>query len=245
MTHTEIIIKENAYLVAYEGARIFCRISNEAVSARGRCFVALSGNETSRSMHRLMATEPFRSLVPWDCTHIFWVDERFVPHRDPQSHYGKALLDFLSRVPIPTSNIHPMPVDSPPQEAAERYEREIMRTLLLTDNGIPSFDAVFLGIEPEGGMTVPFSVAEGERDSSCLVVSALGGESPAERLILGHFVLRHAKNLVFFAAGSGKALVIKDVLAKTDPAHHSSPNQPDQRTVLWILDQDAASLLRP
>ncbi len=246
MTHArEILIKENAYLVAYEGARIFCRISNEAVSARGRCFVALSGDKTSRSMHRLMAAEPFRSLVPWEGTHIFWIEECFVPHRDPQSRYGTAFLDFLSRVPIPPSNIHPIPVDSPPEEAAVRYEREIMRTLLLTGDGIPSFDAVFLGLDPEGGMTVPHYVAEGERDSPCLIVSASGGESPVDRLILGHFFLNHAKNIVFFAAGQGKAHVVRDVLSATDSIHRSSLIQPYHGTVLWILDQDATSVLRP
>ena len=66
--------------------------------------VALSGGTTPRTLYERLAAPPYRDSFPWDRTHWFWGDERFVPHDDPRSNYRMVREALLSRVPIPATH---------------------------------------------------------------------------------------------------------------------------------------------
>jgi len=123
-----IIIEDNPTLLAMTAANIFLSTAAESVSKTGLFMLAVSGGSTPREMHRLLAEEPYRSDIPWNNTHIFWVDERCVPVDDPASNYGLAKKDFLDRVPIPPDQIHPMPGEAAPEEGAVIYSGELQKS---------------------------------------------------------------------------------------------------------------------
>jgi 6-phosphogluconolactonase len=73
--------------------------------------ICLSGGSTPRRLYEQLATPAIASRFPWSRVHWFWGDERFVPHDDPDSNYRMARDALLSRVPIPSNNIHPIPTE--------------------------------------------------------------------------------------------------------------------------------------
>jgi 6-phosphogluconolactonase len=114
--------------------------------------VCLTGGSSPRQLYRLLATEAYRSRIPWDRVHWFIGDERFVPADDPLNNMGTARRMFLDSH-APASNIHPIPTDTAnPREAARRYESELQSFYGADrlDAVRPLFDVVLMGVGPDG-----------------------------------------------------------------------------------------------
>jgi len=106
-----------------EGAAAeFLSRAAEAIAARGRFLVALSGGSTPRAAHAAIARRA--SECDWGAVHVVWGDERCVPPDDPASNYRMARETLLSRVPIPGENVHRWRAELPPEGAAVDYARE-------------------------------------------------------------------------------------------------------------------------
>ena len=119
-----IYIEKDTNHMAEKGATLFAMDAEKNVKERGRFLVALSGGGTPRPLFRKLKHDPFRSTIPWSKIHIFWVDERCVPPKDEASNYGSALKDFIEVVPIPKSQLHPMPGHIAGHEGAALYEEK-------------------------------------------------------------------------------------------------------------------------
>ena len=100
-------------------------LTDTALAARGTFRVALSGGSTPKALYALLASDDFRGHFPWPRVAWFWGDERFVPHDHPDSNYRMAREAMLAKAPVPPDNIHPMPTDGTPEDAARRYERTL------------------------------------------------------------------------------------------------------------------------
>ena len=118
-------IFESAEALAQSVAEWLCALAQ----ASDRDFaVCLSGGSTPQRLYERLATPVIASRFPWPRVHWFWGDERFVPHDDPDSNYWMAWQALLSRVPIPSGNIHPIPTEGvSPEEAATAYEAILKR----------------------------------------------------------------------------------------------------------------------
>src|SRR3984957_4078849 len=103
----EIKIYSNAQSLFDEAAHFFLETALEAVAARERFAVALSGGSTPKGLFQQLAEEPYLSLMPWSKTFFFWVDERHVPFTDETSNYRMTQEFLLSKVPVPAENITP------------------------------------------------------------------------------------------------------------------------------------------
>ncbi len=119
-------------------AEYFVKIANEAIAARGKFSVALSGGNSPKKLHELLASS-FHDKVEWDKVYFFFGDERYVPQTDKDSNYlmaKKALFDPLN---IEQSQQIFSPVDTSlsPKEAAEKYQEEVETFF---DEGELSFD---------------------------------------------------------------------------------------------------------
>src|SRR5690349_20761894 len=124
-----------------------------AAQNNGLFSVALSGGATPRRLYQLLASQPYRGVFPWERTHWFWGDERFVPHDDPQSNYRMVRAAMLAAAPIPPENIHPVATEGlTPDEAARSYEQQLKNfygaSTLRAEHAL--FDVTFLGLGPEG-----------------------------------------------------------------------------------------------
>ena len=229
-----------------QAASLFVRLAREAASAQGRFNVALSGGSTPRGVFKLLTEDEVRERIPWSHVHIFWGDERCVASTHPESNYRMAEETLLTRVPIPSENVHRIPAERAPEQAASDYEQTLREALALSKDELPRFDLVFLGMGPDGHTASLFPETAGLKETKRLVISHYVEKLKVSRITLAPFVLNNAAHVVFLVCGADKASTLKDVL--------QGPHQPDflpaqlirpvNGTLLWLVDQDAAGLLK-
>jgi 6-phosphogluconolactonase len=190
-------------------------------TARGGVFtVALSGGGTPRRLYELLAGPPYRDVFPWDRTHLFWGDERFVPRDDASSNYRMVRDAMLSRAPIPATNIHPVPTEGlTPEAAASDYERELKSFYGAErfDPARPLFDVTLLGLGPDGhtASLFPGSAVLEERERW---VAAVVGPKPA-RITLTYPALESGRHVAFLVAGEEK----REIFSRFQRGEHTLP----------------------
>ena len=239
----EIIVKDNPEHLAQTGAELFTNVAQASVKERGRFTVAVSGGSTPRLMHRLLAEEPYCSKTPWGKTSLFWVDERCVPVTDEGSNYGAAKSDLLERVPLPTAQIYPMPVEMPPDEGAVRYQKVIQNSFQQGEGQFPIFDLIFLGIGADGHTASLFPGQSSIEEKKRLVIAVKGGIPNVSRLTMTYPTLNQARQLVILVSGTGKAAVLKTLFEDKQARLPAGRINPTNGTLTWLVDQDAAEAL--
>ncbi len=240
-----IIVARSPDLLARQGAELFQNAAVAGVARSGSFTAALSGGGTPRPMHRLLAAEPYRSGIPWRCTHLFWVDERLVPAADPASNFGQAEKDSLKRLTLPEGHVHPMISPKAPDAAAEDYEQELRRYFASIGSPAPVFDLILLGVGEDGHTASIFPGDDSAVTTTSWVAAVKGGSPDVDRLTLTLPVINQARRIVFLVSGSKKAPVVRSLLADASsrlPARHIHP--PNGK-VVWLLDEAAAALLPP
>lgn len=205
--------------------------------------VALSGGSTPRPMHRLLGEEPYLSEIPWDATHIFWVDERSVPTNDPASNYGAARADFLNCVPIPKNQVHPMPADLQPKEGAMAYEKELVEFFQTGASDIPALDLICLGIGNDGHTASLFPGHRALDERKRLIIPVRGGKPAVDRLTMTLPLINNARNIVFVVSGKEKAMILKAILDGSPTRFPAQMVLPVAGQLTYLLDKDAASMI--
>jgi 6-phosphogluconolactonase len=235
---TESRIFESAEAFAQNIAEWLCALAQASVHDFAVC---LSGGSTPRELYERLATPTIASRFPWGRVHWFWGDERFVPHDDPASNYRMARHAFLSRVPIPSGNIHAIPTEGvSPQQAAATYETMLKRfygaDMLAPDR--PLFDVTLLGIGEDGHTASLFPGHPALQERRRWVISVIGPKSEP-RITLTYPALDSSRDLAFLARGEGKRGVIARAQAgdRTIPAAMVRP----VGRLHWFMDHAAAS----
>ena len=209
-------------------AELFAAEARQAVKDRGRFAVALAGGDTPHRTYELLAQEPFRDLVPWQNTHIFWGDERCVPADDPRNNASMARQALLDHVPVPSEQVHPMVCDRSPRKAAVAYEA-LLRGFFA--DGRPRFDLILLGLGENGHTASLFPGTSVLDEQQHWVADVYLAEEGLHRLTLTAAAINQAALVVFLVSGCGKAPILRKVLEEvTEPAQHSCPaDQSDRR----------------
>lgn len=229
-----------------QAAFSFVQSAGEAVSHRGRFSVALAGGDTPRTLYRYLASPAFSDKIPWAKVHLFWGDERAVPPDHPESNYRRVYETLISKVSIPSENVHRMPGERSNLEAAARaYEEELRSFFEPPKGGWPSFDLVLLGIGSDGHTASLFPGSAVLKESVRWVAAPYVENLKAARLTLTLPVLNHARQAIFLVAGKEKAPIMREILLMDTP-----PTDPPARRVqlrkgrpLFFLDRDAAGLI--
>ncbi len=239
----KIIITSDASQLAAKGAQIFCKTAKETVALQGRFAVAVSGGSTPRAMHRLMSQKPYLSDIPWQKTHIFWVDERMVAFDHPDSNFGTAKKDFLNIIPIPSDQVYPIPVMTRPEEGTALYQAKLKTFFHDMSSDNPVFDLILLGIGKDGHVASLFPGRPQIKEANRWVLNVKGGQPNVFRLTLNYTVLNNARQILFLVSGSGKAAIVKTLLENSQAQLPAVKIRPPNGRVIWLLDQAAASLL--
>jgi 6-phosphogluconolactonase len=224
----------------------FARWAEEFVKTRGLFTVALSGGSTPRSLYTLLASDRFRDRIPWSKVHLFWGDERCVPPDHPDSNYRMAKEALLSKVPVPSENIHRMPAEqNDPERAAIEYEQAIREFFKLARAEWPRFDLILLGLGEDGHTASLFPGTTVLHEQTRLVAAPYVEKLHAHRLTLTPPVLNHAAHVIFLVSGKAKAGILRDIL-EGEYQPDQRPAQlirPEQGNLIWITDRAAASTL--
>jgi 6-phosphogluconolactonase len=237
----EIKIVPDSVTLARVAAQEFQRRAEAAVQEHGRFSVALSGGNTPRAVYSILASE--HKDLPWARIHIFFGDERHVPPDHPDSNFRMASESLLSKVPIPEKNIHRVHAELDAEAAAEEYEQQLSSFFQLKDHDWPRFDLIFLGIGEDGHTASLFPGSKALSETSRRVVANWVEKFKTFRITFTFPVLNHAAEVVFLVSGSGKAQILSEVLRPGTEKYPAQRIQPENGRLLWLVDQDAGSLL--
>ncbi|GAB5518311.1 MAG: 6-phosphogluconolactonase [Rhodothermales bacterium] len=201
--------------------------------------IALSGGSTPGPVYTLLATT-YRDVIPWGRVHLFWGDDRFVPHDHEHSNVRlvrETLLDY--GVPIPDENIHAMPGTGGPEVAAEAYEADL-RTFF-GDRDM-TFDIALQGMGDDGHTASLFPGVDAltETERWVRVVQAPPYAKVATRLTLTYPLLNRSRNVLFLVAGANKKAVLTDVFAQGTASGYPASRIEAEESLIWFIDQAAA-----
>jgi 6-phosphogluconolactonase len=212
-----------------------------AATAKDDVFaIALSGGSTPRRLYERLTEPPYRDEFPWSRTHWFWGDERFVPHDDALSNYRMVREALLSRAPIPTINVHPIPTEHLSSDAAAcAYERELKSFYGAErlEPARPLFDVALLGLGPDGHTASLFPDTAVLAERGRWVAAVVGAKSET-RITLTYPALESSRYATFLVAGQEKRAIF-DRLRRGDnnvPAARLRPTG----TLCLFIDSAAA-----
>ena len=219
--------------VAYQAAAIIAVQARDAVAARGRFLLAVSGGRTPWLMLRALAGEP----VPWPETHLVQVDERVAPEGDPDRNFTHIRESLLTRAPLRAEHVHAMPVEAPDLEAAaEDYARLLQQIA----GSPPILDLVHLGLGPDGH-TASLVSGDPVLDVTDTDVALTGVYQDRRRMTLTYPAINRARRILWLVTGAEKAAP----LVRLRTADASIPaGRVRQDRALVLADRDAASELK-
>jgi 6-phosphogluconolactonase len=231
-----IEVSDSAALAKAAADRVLARISANHV----RVAICLSGGSSPKQLYQLLATETYRSQIPWERVHWFIGDERFVPADDPLNNMGMARRIFLDRC-APAANIHPIPTDAAdPQEAAHRYDSELKSFYGANelDPARPLFDVVLMGVGPDGhtASLFPDYPAVEELERWVVAVPQAHVDPFVPRVTLTLPALNSCREMLFEVAGAEKRAILTRVLDGEDlPANRAR----SIGETIWLVDKAA------
>lgn len=222
--------------------RTWDRISRRAIGRKGLFFVGLSGGKTPVDLYLRLSNT--KETLLWEKTHVFLVDERFVPFEHPDSNYRMLKETLLDHVPIPRENIHPIPTGrSTPQASATAYEEDLEKSFGLSENQFPEFDLLILGIGEDGHTASLFPGSPVLNDRMSLVASIPLNEAKHSRITLTLPVINHARHIFFLLTGKDKAPVLRKIMDERDGSLPASMVHCKKGSLIFALDREASILL--
>jgi len=207
MTKLEIEILADPEALA---SRVADWMLDVALATTGAFAVALSGGSTPQRLYRHLASSRYRETFPWSRTHVFWGDERFVPHDDVLSNFRMVQEALLAHVPIPAVNIHAVATQGlTPEDSAARYERELKAFYGAErlDPARPLFDLMLLGLGLDGhtASLFPNTAVLSEHDRWAAAVLGVKAEP---RITLTYPALESSRHTAFLVAGEEKRIIL-------------------------------------
>lgn len=241
---TDTRIFKDSKALGHAAAEIFVKTASQAIAARGRFLVALSGGSTPSRLYRLLTSEPYLNNIEWGKTFIFWGDERCVSPDDAGSNYHQAHDALLKHMSIPIENILRVKGELDPVEAADDYARTLKK---FSNSGLdwPRLDLVLLGMGEDGHTASLFPGSNVDSSTPTLAVTAHYQGRPANRVTLTPLVFNSARSILFLVTGENKASTLAKVLKGAYkpnplPAQRIRPNEGE---VIWLVDDAAGSKL--
>jgi 6-phosphogluconolactonase len=221
--------------LARAAAEHFVTLAAEAIAARGRFVVTLSGGSTPRAAYSLLASDEFAARVDWPRVHVFWGDERCVPPDHHDSNYRMAREAWLDKVPILADNIYRIQGELDPHQAATDYQAELETVL----GAAGRFDLILLGMGTDGHIASLFPAATALEERERPAVAVYVEQLQTWRVTLTLPIINAARHVLFLVSGVAKAETLARVRAGEPlPA---SLVQPIQGQLTWLVDQNAAS----
>ncbi|MCM8745022.1 6-phosphogluconolactonase [Thermomicrobium sp. CFH 73360] len=232
-------------LAAGRAAHILTETLAAAIQKRGWASIALAGGRTPRLLYELLAQPPFRDAVAWEQIEWFWGDERMVPPDHDESNYRMAAEILLTVLAIPADRIHRVPTELGPEQAALAYEATMRAAFGVSEDEVPRFDLILLGMGQDGHIASLFPHTPALEETRRLVVANPVPALSSTRITITPVVLQAARAVLVLVTGSEKAQAVRraleERLAPVDIPAHLLATVPGE--VTWILDQAAASQL--
>lgn len=218
----------------------------ETLTRKERFGLVLSGGNTPKKLHELLALPHYAERIDWQKIHVFWGDERFVPFEDARNNSRMAFDTLLNKVNIPAAQIHIMDTGLSPEAAVMEYEEELFEYFGTDELPARTFDLVLLGMGDDGHTLSLFPGEPVVHEEKLWVTSYYLKAQDMYRITLTKNIVNRADHIVFMVSGSEKAYAIREVLeGEKNPDRFPSQQIVAQRGELhFFIDEAAAAQLR-
>lgn len=232
-TPAQVRIFDSHTALAKAAAHDIAMCAAEAVAARGRFTVAVSGGSLPKLVFPAL---PAGGIDTWAAWRIFWADERIVPPTHPDSNFALTQKILLDHVPIPPEQIFPVDTTLPAAQAADKYQ-----IVIETEVGRPPrFDLILLGMGPDGHTGSLFPGHSLLSEAARFVAPVFDSpKPPPERVTLTLPALNAARRVFFIVTGPAKADSLAAVFGKKPPP--AGRVRPVAGQVVWYVDRAAAA----
>ncbi|RKZ84016.1 MAG: 6-phosphogluconolactonase [Candidatus Parabeggiatoa sp. nov. 1] len=182
---------DDADAIAHEACQRILTLSKQSIEKQGIFRIVLTGGNTPKQTYRLLK----EADCDWAHWHIYYGDERCLPEDDVERNSLMASRTWLDHVPIPATQIHPIPAHLGAVAAARQYTDVVKKAL--------PFDMVLLGIGEDGHIA---SLFPGHTHPEDELVHAVfnAPKAPPERVSLSVATLCNTHKLWFLVTGTGK-----------------------------------------
>lgn len=242
MMNTSIQVYADQSALSRAGVDLFVALAQKAIHAQGKFSVALSGGSTPKQLYAGLAEPAIQDHLNWENIHLFFGDERHVLPEHPDSNFRMVQEVLISKVSLPTENIHRVRTEMDARLAAFDYEEELRAFF---DGGWPKFDLLLLGMGADGHTASLFPKTAGLNEEYRWFIANQVATQNVWRLTLTKNAINAARQIVVMVSGQSKASMLAEVL--------SGPDQPEQKPIqmvspvdgemIWMIDRDAASQL--
>lgn len=232
---TEIIRADDQAGIVAAAASGFTTLVTEAIAARGRARVVLTGGGAGIGLLAALRTAD----IDWPNVEFFWGDERFVADDDAERNELQARDALLSHVPVDESLVHPMPADSGgfrgDVDGAARHYAGIVEP-------VDAFDLHLLGMGGEGHVNSIFPHSPAVAETAPTVVAVRDcPKPPPTRITLTLPMVARAREVWLLVAGEAKAEAAAAALGGAAPEDVPSAGALGSERTVWYLDRDAAA----
>jgi 6-phosphogluconolactonase len=221
-------------------AAYFVEVANEAITARGKFTVSLSGGSSPKKLYQLLASPAFKDQVNWEKVYFFFGDERYVPHTDLESNYLMAQKSFFDTLEIDRANIFPVDTTLSPDEAAQKYTDDIEQFF---DDEELAFDLVLLGLGDDAHTASLFPHTPVLHDTTPAVKANYLQDKQVYRITMNAPLINEARHIAFLVYGESKAEAVRHIMEDEEDIDNYPAQLIDSITgeVQWFLDDAAAA----
>jgi len=207
-------------------------LMREAIASDGECRIVLAGGRTPAAVYEVLCT--LRD-IEWSRVRVFIGDERCVPPDHADSNFAMIERTLLSRVAIPTGQVHRMRGEIDAATAAAEYDG------IVAALGIPRFHVMLNGVGPDGHTASLFPGDAGITTEQRWSVAA---RAPApfavpQRITMSLRALNSTWHSVTLCTGDDKRTVRRMILCTEE----GTPSLPASllrglRQTIWCVDPD-------
>lgn len=228
--------------VLESAAQYFVKTAKEAIATRGRFTVALSGGSSPKGLFELLALA-YHNEVEWAKVYFFFSDERYVPADHPDSNALMAKKSLFDPLHITSQQIFAVNTSLNPEAAAGDYQKTIEDHFA---SGPARFDLILLGLGDDAHTASLFPHTAVVHASEPGVKEIFVDDKKGYRITFTAPLINQANQVAFLVFGSSKANAVQHVL-QDEKDYNQYPAQlikPVNGTVVWFMDEAAASLLK-
>ena len=201
----ELEVHTDAEAAAQAAAIFVAAAAREAIAARGRFVMAVSGGHTPWLMLKALAHED----VPWEEVHVVQVDERVAPAGDPERNLTHLLETLREIDGLSSDHIHAMPVEAPDLELAGAQYATVVNQIA----GSPAIlDLVHLGLGADGH-TASLVPGDPVLDVTNADIAITGVYQKHRRMTLTYPIINRARQVLWLVTGGDKAEIVRRLRA--------------------------------
>jgi 6-phosphogluconolactonase len=196
---------------------------NEGISARGHSLLAVSGGNTPKKVFNYLR----KQKVDWNKVTITLTDERWVPNDHPESNEQLVMSHLLNYLSNDISFVPLYGGQATLKDDIKSCESRLEKLSL-------PFDAVYLGMGPDGHFASLFPGDETLDNSNSLCVAVEGTNSRLARISLTASAILNARKIYLLFSGEDKLSIYRK--ARIPGSHYEIP-------IRFVLSQNEVPVM--